>query len=665
VCATFDWDVGLLWLAGDDRQTLEYVDGWRTDARFDAFIAESRARRFERGVGLPGRVWESAQPAWIDDVVTDPNFPRAAAAGRLGLHGGFAFPISLGSRVVGLMEFFAHEPRTMDGALLSLMAAAGSQIGQFIWRRRAQQRLIESEALNSAILNAAIDAVISIDGEGRILEFNPSAAQTFGIVREQAIGRELASLLIPERLRDVHRDALRRTVESGEARVLGKRVEMPALRGDGSEFVVELAITRVTMGERPVFTAHIRDITERKRMEHERAELLARERSARMQAEDANRTKDQFLATVSHELRTPLTAILGWTSMLRTREFPPERLQQILEGVYRNAQTQTQIVNDLLDVSRIVTGQLRLDLQPIDVRDVARQGLETLRPTAIAKNVALESDFEAGSCVVYGDPARLQQVIWNLLSNAIKFTPSGGTVTLSVRVSASNVHIEVTDTGLGIPPEFLPHVFERFWQADSTSTRVHGGLGLGLALVRHLAELHGGDVRATSAGENKGSTFRVTLPARLGSQKSSPSGPGESEVLANDLTTVTVLVVDDDQSARELFEAVLTDQGARVMIAGSADEAFSMFERERIHVALIDVGMRQEDGFKLLRRMRAHEAANGLPPRPALAVTAYVGAVDREKALQAGFAEHIPKPVLPHDLVSAVLRAVNQQPTRT
>ena len=304
VCETLEWDVGILWQANDALGTLEYVDSWHRIPRFEEFVIESRTREFRPGIGLPGRVWSSRHPTWIYDVTVESNFTRQAIAHKLNLHGGFAFPLMTGTRVLGVMEFFTTDPRQVDRSLLTLMEAAGAQIGQFIERRRA---------------------------------------------------------------------------------------------------------------------------------ENEREQLLARERTVRLEAEAANRSKDQFLATVSHELRTPLTAILGWASMLKTRTFDPQRTQQIYESLERNAQAQAQIVGDLLDVSRIVTGQLRLESEPIDVCDTARLSLETIRPTTVAKNVALVSNISPGPCLVSGDPARLQQIIWNLLSNAAKFTPAGGTISVAVR----------------------------------------------------------------------------------------------------------------------------------------------------------------------------------------------------------------------------------------
>jgi PAS domain S-box-containing protein len=515
ICGTLGWELGNLWQVDRDRQMLVYVDSWQRDRSTEAFVAASAAREFPSGVGLPGRVWARAQPAWIHDVVVDSNFPRLPIAARLGLHAGFAFPILSGSTVLGVMEFFTRVPRPVDDSLLTLMAAAGSQIGQFIDRSRTLQRVTESEALTSAVIDAALDCIITIDAKGTIIEFNPAAVRTFGFSREQVVGRELAEVIVPPVLREQHRHALRRSAETGETRILGRRLEMPAQRADGTELTVELAITRITIGPRPVFTAHLRDITERKRIEQEHNELLEREHTARLEAESANRTKDQFLATVSHELRTPLTAILGWASMLQAREFPPERLREIYDRIFRNAEAQARIVNDLLDVSRIVTGMLRLEWQEANLSEVARLSLDTIRPTATAKGLFLRSEIPDEACVVWGDPARLQQVIWNLLSNAAKFTGPGGTMTLRLRRTGPTVTIEVSDTGIGIHPSFLHRVFERFWQADSTSTRIHSGLGLGLALVRHIVEVHGGDVEARSAGEGCGSTFVIRLPARI------------------------------------------------------------------------------------------------------------------------------------------------------
>jgi PAS domain S-box-containing protein len=656
-----EWELGILWQVADDDRTLEYLDSWQRDDRLNHFIVDSRTRRFERGIGLPGQVWATAQPAWIHDVEVDSNFPRSSVAARLGMHAAFAFPILVGATVRGVMEFFTREPRAIDAPALRLMSAAGSHIGQFVERRRAIQDLAESSALTSAIIDAALDCIISIDANGEIVEFNPAAVRTFGFSRDQVLGRELAETIIPARLRSRHRQALRRCVETGEAHILGKRLEMPAQRADGTEFPVELAVTRVVAGARPVFTAHVRDITDRQRIEHERAELLERERSARMEAERANRSKDQFLATVSHELRTPLTAILGWASILQTRGVSPDRLPDIHDRIFRSAKAQAQIVNDLLDVSRMVAGQFQLEWQETDVCDVARLGLETIHSTALAKGVAMDAEIPGAGCVVSGDPARLQQVIWNLLSNAIRFTPAGGAVLLTVQASGSSVVIEVRDTGIGVSAAFLPHLFERFWQADNTSTRAHGGLGLGLALVRHIVELHGGEVEARSEGEGCGSTFVVRLPARVPERtRSDAPDPATTPVDLPDLRAVRVLIVDDDPGARELFTAILEERGAQTVCAESAAEAMERFRSQPVDVILLDIGMPNEDGFALLRRIRAYEAAHGKTETPAIAVTAFAARVDQDKAMQAGFAAHVSKPVLPATILSVVQQSARR-----
>ncbi len=367
----------------------------------------------------------------------------------------------------------------------------------------------------SAIVNAALDCVVTIDSGGRIVEFNPAATRVFGFSRDEALGRELAELIVPERLRDRHRAALRgmsRPASRGFSASVSKcRRFAPTARSFSSS---SRSPASAAPGQ-PIFTAHMRDITDRKQAENERELLLARERLARMDAEAANRSKDQFLATVSHELRTPLTAILGWASMLKTRTFDPQRTQQIYDSLERNAHAQAQIVGDLLDVSRIVTGQLRLESETFDVCDVANLSLETIRPTAVAKGVTLVSDIAPVACLVAGDPARLQQID---LESAVERRQVHARWrhhhARGSRREASHVVIEVADTGIGIPPGLLPRVFDRFWQADGSTTRVHGGLGLGLALVRHLVELHGGEVSAHSEGDGHGSTFTVRLPAR-------------------------------------------------------------------------------------------------------------------------------------------------------
>ncbi|MFN2481406.1 MAG: ATP-binding protein [Pyrinomonadaceae bacterium] len=397
------------------------------------------------------------------------------------------------------------------------------------------------------------------------------------------------------------------------------------------------------------------------RAREEREQLLASEQAARLDAEANSRLKDEFLATVSHELRTPLTAILGWAGLLR-RGVPDEQIgAHALEVIERNGQAQLHLVEDLLDVSRIISGKLLLDVRSVDLTSVIEAALEAVRPAAESKGIELRTALDPAAGSVSGDADRLQQIVWNLVNNAVKFTPAGGRVEVRLARAASVVEIEVSDTGIGIEPQFLPHVFDRFRQADAATTRTYGGLGLGLAIVRQLTELHGGEVSVDSAGAQHGTTFRVRLPAsqppsqgdqvtvERADERPVPAGALDCERLAG----VRVLVVDDEPDARELFARTLSECGAEALTAGSAAEALAAIERELPDVLLADIGMPGEDGYALIDKVRR------LPPErggrtPAAALTAYAHAEDRMRAMRAGFQVHLPKPVRAAELVTAI-----------
>jgi PAS domain S-box-containing protein len=380
-------------------------------------------------------------------------------------------------------------------------------------------------------------------------------------------------------------------------------------------------------------------------------------RQARESAEEANRQKDEFLATLSHELRTPLNAMLGWARMLRSRPLDATTREKALSTIERNALAQAQIVEDLLDVSRAITGSLRLNLQPVEFPNLIDAAITAIRPAAEAKGIQIECHVERVEAMV-ADPGRLQQVVWNLLSNATKFTPPGGRIDVDLERRDGEMTLRVHDTGIGIAPEFLAHVFERFRQADSTSTRVHGGLGLGLAIVRHLVELHGGTVEAESPGIGRGSTFTVRLPIRAAMRRAEDRharvpNAGAVAVAAQpseELRGVTVLVVDDEPDARDLFAAILRQHGAVVRTAASVHDALESLESFKPGVLVVDIGMPGEDGYSLIRHIRGGAQAN----MPAVALTAYARPEDRRRALDAGFEMHLPKPVEPVELVSAV-----------
>ncbi|MBO0859582.1 MAG: response regulator [Chloracidobacterium sp.] len=396
----------------------------------------------------------------------------------------------------------------------------------------------------------------------------------------------------------------------------------------------------------------------------EHARLYEVERQARRQAEEANRMKDEFLALVSHELRSPLNAILGYAALLRYGGLDAQKVKHAAEVIERSGKAQTQLIDDLLDTARIISGKLRLELGPVDLGLVIEQALHTIRPAADAKGASLETDFPSEIVQITGDPARLQQVVWNLLSNAVKFTPAGGHVKIRLERVDPHIRITVSDTGKGISPDFLPYVFDRFRQADVSSARRQGGLGLGLSLVKYLVELHGGTVEAASAGECQGATFKVTLPVRAVATPLGEAGDAPITVKSSGkLAGVRALVVDDENDARELIETVFTKYGAEVVAVSSAAEAYSLITatppQEPPDVIVTDIGMPDEDGYSLMRRVREWERGRGAH-LPAVALTAYGRIEDRVRALNAGFQMHVAKPVDPAELAAVIASLIRR-----
>ena len=392
-----------------------------------------------------------------------------------------------------------------------------------------------------------------------------------------------------------------------------------------------------------------REVAERQRAEQERAALLVRER-------EANRLKDEFLATLSHELRTPLNAILGWTRLLRTNAVPPGQADRALDKIQRNAEAQAKLVDDLLEVSRIVSGKLRLDARPVDLAAIANTAIDSLRPAAEARGVLFERRFGALALPTIGDPDRLQQVIWNLLSNAVKFTPAGGAVTISLRREAQEDILEVRDTGIGIDPQFLPHVFDTFRQADASTTRSVGGLGLGLSIVRQLVEMHGGSVRAESGGANQGATFVVRLPIRAAAPLAPPR-VGDV-VGAPRLDGQSVVLVDDDEDTRELLQSAFAAAGAEAIAVASADDALAACLDHRPAVLVSDIAMPGQDGYALMRNVQA--ALGPERPRVRIALSAFAAERDRARSTEAGFNAHLAKPIDPTDLLRVVAELLDE-----
>jgi PAS domain S-box-containing protein len=512
----------------------------------------------------------------------------------------------------------------------------------------------------AAIVSSSDDAIVSKTLEGVITSWNPGAERIFGYTAAEAVGQHI-TLIIPEERHSEEREVLARLVK-------GERIdhfETVRRTKDGRSVEISLTVSPVRNAAGRIVGASkvARDISDRRRLETERESLLAREQEARSEAEALNRSKDQFLATLSHELRTPLNAIYGWARMLDAGRLDQAAIHRATEAILRNSVAQVQLIEDLFDVSRVITGNMRLDVRPLNAAAVLDAALDAVRPTAAAKGVHLEAIFDPRVGALMGDPARLQQVAWNLLMNAVKFTPRDGRVTVHLRLAGDHVEIVVRDTGEGIAPEHMPRLFQRFGQADSSSTRRHSGLGIGLALVRHLVELHGGTVSAQSAGPGLGATFTVLLPVAPALAAVSPPptpaarvsvgvpAPGEAKPIS--LRDLRVLVVDDDADGLELAAMVLINAGAEVRASPSPAAAMAVLEDWPADVLVTDLEMPGEDGVTLLRRARSMMTLRGRR-LPGLALTAYGRSEDRIRALAAGFNLHLGKPVSPAELVLAV-----------
>ncbi|HEX7317528.1 MAG TPA: ATP-binding protein [Pyrinomonadaceae bacterium] len=536
---------------------------------------------------------------------------------------------------------------------------------------------------HEALLNAALlrwindlagQGIMITDAELKIRAWNHWLEEHGELTADEVLGRHLLEVYTELETRRLDRHY--KWVLEGQTRILSQRLHghlLPLPTDAGMSGFSEMQQTArisplIAEDGRVIGTLTvIEDVTERVAREAElqaqvdaRTRALAREKAAREEAEEANRLKDEFLATVSHELRTPLTAILGWSNMLLAGRLDGELHDRALDIIHRNAQAQNQLISDLLDVSRIISGKLRLDLRTVELPAIIEAAVEATRPAAEAKGVRLTTALDPRSGPINGDADRLQQVVWNLLTNAIKFTDAGGEIAVTLRSIDTRVEIIVRDTGIGIAPEFLPYIFDRFRQADPGTNRIHGGMGLGLSIVRQLVELHGGTVRAESEGEGKGSTFTVSLPFvnfRRGPERGERVPPGAITLpeisCPPSLQGLRVLAVDDEADTREMIRAVLEHCKMEVITAASAEEALEALAQSRPDVLISDVGMPGEDGYALIAKVRA------LPPErggriPAAALTAYVRAEDRVKVLRSGFQLHVPKPLEPNELVAVV-----------
>jgi PAS domain S-box-containing protein len=664
ICKTFGWEVGAMWVVDAEDDVLRCLKVWSSpdtpdEAATRKFEAMSLDYRFGPGVGLPGRVWKSLKPAWIPDVTKDDNFPRGPVAAGAALHAAFAFPILSGEKFLGVMEFFSHEIREPDAALLATFSGLGSQIGGFIERKASEQELFESrERLLMAMQASGMGTwTRDLDAANRV-QWSPELEAIFGLKPGEfsESEEEFFDFVHPD-----DRPALEKAVSDAIADRTDYEVEFRySTRDQAPGWMLARGRAFYDGDGRPYRLAGLGwDVTARKQAEKEREQLIDSEHAARTEAEEANRIKDEFLATLSHELRTPLTAMLGWLSMLRRDRMDEETTSRALETVERNARAQAQLIEDLVDVSRIAGGKLSLEVKPVPLAPAIAAAVDIVRPAANAKGIQIQISVDASVGPVSGDPARLQQIIWNLLSNAVKFTSRDGFVYVSLQRSGSSAELQVSDTGMGIDADFLPRVFERFRQAESPVTRSHRGLGLGLAIVRHLTELHGGTVTAESPGEGLGATFTVRIPLAAIQSEKNPWFDVEESLetktpARQPLEGLRVLVVEDEPDARELLSLTLEYSGAKVEAVESAQEALDNLPKFKPDVLLSDIGLPFESGYELIRKIRSLPSDDSRIP--AVALTAFATEKDRQLALSAGFQFHLAKPVEPQVLVDTIER---------
>jgi PAS domain S-box-containing protein len=560
--------------------------------------------------------------------------------------------------------------RDADGQLLGF-----AKVTRDLTQRRAHEEDLRrsEERFRLLVENVPEYAIFMLDPNGTVATWNGGAQRMKGYMAEEIIGKHF-SIFYPREVKESGwtDHELQVAAEQGRFVDTGWRV-----RKDGTTFWAHVVITalRDDKGRLIGYAKLTRDMTEARRLEamevanQERDEMLEAERSARMAAQRATRLKDEFLATLSHELRTPLSAILGWTQvLLRSNSVEePEAQRQAIEVIDRNARAQAQLVDDLLDLSRIMTGKLRLDLHQISFTSIVEATVQSVRPSADAKRIRLKAILGASHDIVSADSGRLQQIVWNLLTNAIKFTPEGGQVQVLLQRVNSHLELSVSDTGIGIPPSYLPHVFDRFSQKDSSITRAYSGLGLGLAICKQLVEQHGGSIQAASQGEGKGATFSVRLPVSIaqlqeeGMPRIHPSAEVQSEEMLPlpSLEGVHVFSVDDEPDARELLRTVLEERGARVTSFGSAAEALAALAKARPTILVCDVGMPKMDGYQMIRAVRAKEALGDR--LPALALTAFARAEDRKRSLIAGYQAHLAKPFDVGELILVVADLVGRE----
>ncbi|HMV87023.1 MAG TPA: response regulator [Blastocatellia bacterium] len=662
------WQCGSFWLSDDEKPILRCIETWNSSTgQYEEFSHFSRRLSYERGQGLPGRVWSEGIPVWIHETVADESLPRLTIARKAGLHGAFGFPVKLGNEVKGVVEFFTQENAPPDERLMELATNIGDRLEQFIERKSAESAQQASETRKSAILESALDCIITMDHEGRIAEFNPAAERVFGYTRGEVIGQTMSDLIIPRQYRALHQAGLARYLDTGEHKVMGQRIEIVALRKDGTEFPVELAITPFQFNGQPMFTGYLRDITSARQA---REEL----RLAKDAAESASLAKSRFLATMSHEIRTPLNAIIGMSELALETQSPTDR-HEFLQIIQSSSEQLLYLINDILDFSKIEAGQLDIEAIAFDPCQVAESVLRMLAERAQRKGIALRCELDPQlPARLLGDANRLRQILLNLVSNAIKFTESGE-VCLRTEVIVPTIqpthgvelHFAVSDTGIGIAPENHERIFEKFSQADPSITRRYGGTGLGLSISKSLVELMQGRIWLESA-LGQGSTFHIALGFPLVQHTQPLSKPDElpaktaaSEFSTRPVVSHRILMIEDSPANQQLVLRILEKAGYQVDLAENGEIGVQRAQAARYDLILMDIQMPVMDGFAATKAIRQYEEKSCQEPVPIIALTAHAIEGYREQCLAQGMDDYLTKPIKRERLLESVRECLERR----
>lgn len=692
-CESLGCDMGQLWRLDREGECLRWLAAWQVSSlAADEFEEASRNRSFVRGVGLPGRIWSSRTSEWIENLINDENAPRVQFAAKSGLVSAFGFPVMLGQVVMGVIEVFSRDKLAPDPTLLEVMNGVGNQIGQFVERKRAEDergQLFEREQRARLELEATMERMRQVQTVTEVvlahLSLDKLLAELIDRVHD-AMDVDTVVILLREEKDDLVAWAtkgleldvrIRVPIGSGFAgRVAEQKSPMmiddidsadlhtPFLRERGVKsllgvpLLIEGRVVGVIHVGRLVRRAFTEDdarllelVAFRVALAIDNARLFEEERAARREAELASRAKDEFLTTISHELRTPLTPIIGWIHMIRNDLLPQKETAHGLEVIEKNSHALKRLINDLLDMSAILSGKMRMEELPLRLGAVVREAIETARPMAATRDVQIELTFgDWQDENVSGDRIRLGQALVNLLDNAIKFSLPGGVVKVRCENDGDAAVIHIEDAGQGIAAEFIPFVFERFRQEDGSKTRSHGGLGLGLALVKSFVEAHRGSVQVTSAGPGRGSRFTVRLPRRKGLGVSSEA---QTTAQVDVWPRGHLMIIEDDGDTLEMLRATLQSHGFRVTACGSAEETLRVAPESPVDLIISDIGMPAMDGFELIQRLRQLERYETVP---AIALSGYASRKDAKAALAYGFNAHVSKPVEPSELIAIVNR---------